>query len=142
MLVSLILTTPSAPYSGQRASPRVSLRCPFILNTDLSHFRLRRRMPTPGVLDPNRSQTEVQLYKEEPAREVIHQSTISLAFSSPLPNKLTFSLIYLIYPHYYEMQVAAAKGTAPFPSACDGCAAQFDVTDPGAGAQAAGVAIN
>ncbi|KAJ7837651.1 hypothetical protein B0H14DRAFT_3141328 [Mycena olivaceomarginata] len=38
--------------------------------------------------------------------------------------------------------VAAAKGTAPFPSACDGCAAQFDVTDPGAGAQAAGVAIN
>ncbi|KAJ7305652.1 hypothetical protein DFH08DRAFT_944971, partial [Mycena albidolilacea] len=38
--------------------------------------------------------------------------------------------------------VAAAKGTAPFPSPCDGCAAQFDVTDPGAGTQAAHVVIN
>ncbi|KAJ7909294.1 hypothetical protein B0H13DRAFT_1877795 [Mycena leptocephala] len=37
---------------------------------------------------------------------------------------------------------AAAKGTAAFPSACDGCAAQFGVTDPGASAQAAGVVIN
>ncbi|KAJ7305595.1 hypothetical protein DFH08DRAFT_976165 [Mycena albidolilacea] len=37
---------------------------------------------------------------------------------------------------------AAAKGTAPFPAACEGCAAQFGVTDPGAGAQAAGMAIN
>ncbi|KAJ7909304.1 hypothetical protein B0H13DRAFT_2492858 [Mycena leptocephala] len=37
---------------------------------------------------------------------------------------------------------AAAKGTTAFPSACDGCAAQFGVTDPGASAQAAGVAIN
>ncbi|KAJ6530284.1 hypothetical protein B0H19DRAFT_1273938 [Mycena capillaripes] len=31
--------------------------------------------------------------------------------------------------------VAAAKGTAPFPNACDGCAAQFGVTDPGAKTQ-------
>jgi hypothetical protein len=85
-------------------------------------------MPTPGVLDPNRSQIEVQLYKEEPAREVIHQSTISLAFSSPLPNKLTFSLIYLIYPHYYEMQstlvallavLAAGVSAAPLNSIFD-----------------------
>ncbi|KAJ7825567.1 hypothetical protein B0H14DRAFT_3726289 [Mycena olivaceomarginata] len=37
---------------------------------------------------------------------------------------------------------AAAKGTAAFPSACAGCAAQFGVTDPGASATAAGVAIN
>ncbi|KAJ7251885.1 hypothetical protein C8J57DRAFT_1520206 [Mycena rebaudengoi] len=36
----------------------------------------------------------------------------------------------------------AAKGTTPFPSVCDGCATQFGVADPGAGAQAAGVAIN
>ncbi|KAJ7891712.1 hypothetical protein B0H14DRAFT_3855012 [Mycena olivaceomarginata] len=38
--------------------------------------------------------------------------------------------------------VAAAKGTAPFPSACDGCAAQFGVTDPSAGTQAARMAVN
>ncbi|KAF7349925.1 hypothetical protein MVEN_01293200 [Mycena venus] len=37
---------------------------------------------------------------------------------------------------------AAAKGTAAFPPACDGCAAQFGVTDPGVSAKAAGVAIN
>ncbi|KAJ7739202.1 hypothetical protein B0H16DRAFT_1759159 [Mycena metata] len=36
----------------------------------------------------------------------------------------------------------AAKGTAAFPSVCDGCAAQFGVTDPGASPQAAAVAIN
>ncbi|KAJ7864536.1 hypothetical protein B0H13DRAFT_2353640 [Mycena leptocephala] len=37
---------------------------------------------------------------------------------------------------------AAAKGTAALPSTCNRCAAQFGVTDPGARAQAAAVAIN
>ncbi|KAJ7909832.1 hypothetical protein B0H13DRAFT_2329976 [Mycena leptocephala] len=44
------------------------------------------------MLVPNRIKTEVQLYKEELAKEVFHQSTISLAFESPSLNNLTFSL--------------------------------------------------
>ncbi|KAJ7909843.1 hypothetical protein B0H13DRAFT_1877343 [Mycena leptocephala] len=44
---------------------------------------------------------------------------------------------YRCLPH----EITNADGASQ-PTACDGCAAQFGVTDPGASAQAAGMAIN
>jgi hypothetical protein len=111
-----ILATPPWGYFMQEAprSYMTSLReldrncsARSIPTTDLSHLRLRRssfsrkllyslnsfRMRVGAQsLYPNRITTEVKLYKEELATEVVHQSTISLILISPSLNNLTFSL--------------------------------------------------